>query len=52
MAPAFAPSSGLQAIHRDTICRLVVRFGDACRVFLDRQMHDLEPDKSKSCASA
>jgi IS1 family transposase len=29
-------------IHRDTICRLVVRFGDACRVFLDRQMNDLE----------
>lgn len=32
----------ITGVHRDTLCRLVVRFGDACRVFLDRQMHDLE----------
>lgn len=32
----------ITGIHRDTICRLVVQFGEACRVFLDRQMHDME----------
>ena len=28
-------------IHRDTICRLIVRFGDACRDFLDQRMRGL-----------
>lgn len=28
-------------IHRDTICRLAVRFGNACRDFLDGQMRGL-----------
>jgi len=28
-------------IHRDTICRLIVRFGDACREFLDKRMQNL-----------
>ena len=28
-------------VHRDTICRLVVRFGTACQDFLDRTMRDL-----------
>ena len=28
-------------IHRDTICRLIVRFGDACRDFLDQRMQGL-----------
>jgi hypothetical protein len=28
-------------IHRDTICRLVVRFGEACREWMDGQMQDL-----------
>lgn len=28
-------------VHRDTICRLVVMFGDACRSFLDKRMRNL-----------
>jgi len=28
-------------VHRDTICRLIVRFGDACRDFLDERMRGL-----------
>ena len=28
-------------IHRDTICRLVVRFGEACREWMDNQMQNL-----------
>jgi transposase-like protein/IS1 family transposase len=28
-------------VHRDTICRLIVRFGDACRDFLDQRMRGL-----------
>ncbi len=28
-------------VHRDTICRLIVRFGDACREFLDQRMQNL-----------
>ncbi len=28
-------------IHRDTICPLIVRFGDACRDFLDERMRGL-----------
>lgn len=28
-------------LHRDTICRLVVRFGRACRELLDRKMRNL-----------
>ncbi|MBN2296348.1 MAG: IS1 family transposase [Pirellulales bacterium] len=28
-------------IHRDTICRLIVRFGEACRDFLDERMQGL-----------
>lgn len=31
----------LTGIHRDTICRLVVRFGNACRDFLDERMQGL-----------
>ena len=31
----------LTGIHRDTLCRLVVRFGGACRDFLDEQMRGL-----------
>ncbi len=31
----------ITAIHRDTICRLIVRFGDACRDFLDQRMRNL-----------
>jgi transposase-like protein/IS1 family transposase len=27
--------------HRDTICRLIVRFGDACAAFLDQRMRGL-----------
>jgi IS1 family transposase len=40
-------ASGIRAceritgIHRDTLCRLVVRFGDACRDFLDEKMRGL-----------
>jgi transposase-like protein/IS1 family transposase len=29
-------------VHRDTICKLIVRFGDACREFLDRKMRGLK----------
>jgi IS1 family transposase len=32
----------LTRVHRDTICRLVVRFGNACRDFLDCQLRDLQ----------
>ena len=28
-------------VHRDTICRLIVRFGDACHDFLDERMRGL-----------
>jgi IS1 family transposase/transposase-like protein len=28
-------------LHRDTVCRLVVLFGEACRAFLDRRMRKL-----------
>ena len=28
-------------LHRDTICKLIVHFGDACRRFLDRSMRNL-----------
>jgi IS1 family transposase len=31
----------ITGIHRDTICRLIVRFGDACRDFLDERMKGL-----------
>jgi IS1 family transposase len=31
----------LTHVHRDTICRLVVRFGDACRQFLDEHLTGL-----------
>jgi len=31
----------ITGIHRDTVCRLVVRFGEACRDFLDRRMQGL-----------
>ena len=31
----------LTRIHRDTICRLIVRFGEACRTWLDGQMQGL-----------
>jgi transposase-like protein/IS1 family transposase len=30
-------------LHRDTVCKLVVFFGDACREFLDRRMRGLTP---------
>ncbi len=29
-------------LHRDTICRLIVHFGDACRRFLDERMRGLK----------
>ena len=29
-------------LHQDTICRLLVYFGDACRRFLDQRMRNLE----------
>jgi len=29
-------------IHRDTLCKLVVLFGEACRRFLDERMHGLK----------
>ncbi len=28
--------------HRDTVCRLIVRFGDACAAFMDSQMKGLQ----------
>jgi IS1 family transposase len=31
----------ITGVHRDTICRLIVRFGDKCRDFLDRKMRGL-----------
>jgi IS1 family transposase len=30
-------------VHRDTICKLIVYFGDACRRFLDARMQGLKP---------
>jgi len=30
-------------IHRDTICKLIVHFGDACRKFMDGRMRGLTP---------
>jgi IS1 family transposase len=32
----------LTGVHRDTICRLVVRFGNACRDFLDERVRGLD----------
>jgi len=32
----------ITGVHRDTICRLVVRFGNRCREFMDEQMHGLK----------
>lgn len=29
-------------LHRDTICKLIVHFGDACRRFMDREMRGLK----------
>jgi len=29
-------------LHRDTICRLIVFFGERCRTFMDREMQDLQ----------
>ena len=31
-------------VHRDTVMRLMVRFGDACGEFLDRELMDIETD--------
>jgi IS1 family transposase len=31
----------ITGVHRDTICRLIVRFGDACQVFMDQHMRNL-----------
>jgi IS1 family transposase len=31
----------ITGVHRDTICRLVVRFGQACQRFTDARLHDL-----------
>lgn len=31
----------LTGVHRDTIMRLLVKAGDQCREFLDREMRDL-----------
>lgn len=31
----------ITGVHRDTICRLIVRFGDKCRDFLDKRMRNL-----------
>jgi IS1 family transposase/transposase-like protein len=31
----------LTGVHRDTICKLLVYFGEACRRFLDRRMQNL-----------
>lgn len=31
-------------LHRDTICKLIVHFGDACRSFLDERMRGLKLD--------
>jgi IS1 family transposase len=31
----------ITSVHRDTICKLIVRFGDACRDFLDQRMRKL-----------
>ena len=31
----------ITGVHRDTICRLIVRFGDACRAFMDKRMRGL-----------
>jgi hypothetical protein len=28
-------------VHRDTICRLLVRFGSACKAFMDRRLRGL-----------
>jgi hypothetical protein len=35
-------TSRLTAVARDTCTRLTIRFGEACRLFLDREMRDLE----------
>lgn len=34
-------SERITGVHRDTICRLVVRFGNACREFLDERQRNL-----------
>jgi hypothetical protein len=31
----------LTGVHRDTICKLLVYFGEACRRFLDHRMQNL-----------
>lgn len=31
----------IAGVHRDTVCKLIVRFGEACARFLDEQMHGL-----------
>ena len=31
-------------VHRDTICRLLVRFGQACKAFMDSQLRNLTLD--------
>ncbi len=31
----------ITGLHRDTICKLIVHFGDACQRFLDKQMRGL-----------
>ena len=38
---ASAAPNGLRGLHRNTICKLLVHFGDACRRFLDERMHGL-----------
>jgi hypothetical protein len=32
----------ITGVHRDTICRLIVKFGEACREWLDKQMQGLQ----------
>lgn len=39
---SISSTSRLSAVHRDTCTRLVLRFGEACRRFLDRELRDLE----------
>src|SRR3954464_8070346 len=31
----------ISGVHRDTICKLVVHFGDACKRFMDERMRGL-----------
>jgi IS1 family transposase len=39
---SISSTSRLTGVHRDTITNCLVRFGEACRRHLDREMHDLE----------